>query len=234
LRFVDPTGEKATVRISTDEEKKTGTITVKASIGLWTDKGSGLDKGNLNYAANQLKTSMENAWNGSFEKDGITYTVKVEIDVQVYDSENAAVTAGAQNVIELTNQDPDPGDGGGPTPGFIRNGFKSYDSGVFNFNKLRSRMPEHEFGHLLGVDDRSNGYYLMNNRSGGADRATSADYGWAFGSAINNHRTGSRQYKGDSSSLETRSSPRFRLGPPTSSSTTRELRAGIPFWRPWR
>jgi len=36
LKYIDPKGEKADVTIETDEEKKKGTITIKATIGIWT------------------------------------------------------------------------------------------------------------------------------------------------------------------------------------------------------
>src|ERR1700752_1640876 len=51
LKFIDPTGEAATVTIETDEKNKTGKITVTASIALWTSKNTGISQKDLEKAA---------------------------------------------------------------------------------------------------------------------------------------------------------------------------------------
>jgi RHS repeat-associated protein len=232
LKYLDPTGEKATVTIDTDEEHKRGKITVTASIALWTSTNSGLSQEDLQKAAQEYKSNIEKAWSGTYEQGGITYEVSTTVDVHVYSSENAATDSNAQNVLQVT-----PGEGhsgirpasvfGGPDRGEIK-----VDAGI------RNSEAAHEFTHILGVNDRGSGAFLSNTT--GAQRAMSAtayDYGWAFGGAINSHRTASRQYKGDSNSLETRSSPMFRLGPRERYRSTRELGAplntgtGFDWWR---
>jgi RHS repeat-associated protein len=50
LRFVDPTGEKATVNVETDEEKKRGTITITASIDIYSQGSSNLSQEQMNQA----------------------------------------------------------------------------------------------------------------------------------------------------------------------------------------
>jgi hypothetical protein len=221
LKYIDPTGEKATVTIETDEEHKRGKITIKASIALWTDKKSGLTKEDLKKAAASYKEQIEKGWNGQYQQNGITYTVETSIDVQVYGSEGAANKSGAQNAIEVSN-------------GLLKDGDKTNPGPFFggpDTGKWGSLTPfaAHEFGHLLGVDDRYSGPELMNTNNSATDqRANANDYGWAFRDAINIHREGSapsRMVYGLNSGVM------MVKGSPRSSTTTRELQAGIIWWR---
>lgn len=227
LKYVDLTGEKATVTIETDEEHKRGTIKISASFAIWT-KDSSISSGDLNKAATDIKSTIQNAWKGTFTKDGITYTVEATIDVQVKVGEADAGKSGAQNIIELTN--------GSATPGiadsFVRPNplFGGPDTGVWNINSL-TKVAGHEFTHLLGVGDHS-GSVLSNtdilNDSSIPGVATSSDFGWSIGGSIDFHRRASQPTE-----------MRYGLNtgvmmdkrPPRSSTTTRELRAAKIWWR---
>jgi hypothetical protein len=76
------------------EKKKTGVLTIKASIAIWTNDSKNISQDALNRAAGEIKKSIEGAWNGTYQQDGITYTVKTAITVQAYDSEKAAAGSG--------------------------------------------------------------------------------------------------------------------------------------------
>jgi RHS repeat-associated protein len=221
LRYIDPSGEKATVTIETDEEHKRGKITIKASIALWTDKKSGLSKEDLQKAAASYKKQIEAGWNGQSKQGDITYTVETSVDVQVYDSEGAATKSGAQNVLEVNN-----GAVSGNADSYVNPAplFGGPDTGKWN---NQTPFAAHEFGHLLGVGDRKQGPELMNQNNFSVDQKANAyDYGWAFGGAINAHRGASRPTE---IRYGLNSGVMIDKGNPRSSITTRELRKGR-FW----
>ncbi|MFN0110746.1 MAG: RHS repeat domain-containing protein [Blastocatellia bacterium] len=192
LKYTDPSGEKATVTITTDEDKKRGTIKVVASVAIWT-KDKKISKEAIANASADIKASIESGWQGQFVKDGITYDVTVEITVKAHTSEQAATDSGAQNVIEIVNGDID-------SDGTISNAgsgpfFASYDVGKWNMKEARNRTSPHEFGHLMGVGHGDNiGRNVMTQgRSGPTSYASVNDYERAFGSAIASHRNSSRR-----------------------------------------
>lgn len=229
LRYIDPSGEKATVKIETDEDKKKGKITITASIALWTSNKSGVSQKDLQKAAQEYKNNIEKAWSGTYEQNGIKYEVSVTVDVQAFESRDAANNSfdgNVQNVLEVT-----PAGGhsgmreasvfGGPDRGEI-----ALDAGI------RKSEMAHEFTHLLGVDNRYSGAYLSNTY--GAQRAQSAtayDYGWAFGGAINSHRFESRPRVAAGRQWETHNAGGGPLGKERSYTSTRELGAPIQWWR---
>lgn len=227
LKYVDPSGEKADVEIETDEKHKTGTIKIKASFAIWTGK-NGVSAKQLERAKDTIKARIEKVWSGSYQQNGITYTVSTTVDVQVKGSESEATNTGAQNVVEITNGAV--GDGADSVTGGHVWG---PDTGRWNYGNL-SDTAAHEFGHLLGVDDHD-GLVLMNTNHLNEPliphaAATAYDYGWALGGAINSHRSESRSYVSNGDSQETRSSPMFRLGPPENHRSNTELRAGRLWW----
>ena len=234
LKYVDPEGEKATVTIVTDEKKKTGTITINATIAVYAMDGSQLDSKAVDKAAHTIESSIEKAWSGTYVQDGITYTVTTNVDVSAVANEAQGKKSGAQNVIGLWN---------GPVahnadsvvfPGKI---FGGPDAGQWNINTLNvGATAAHEFAHLLGVDDRKEGKYLSNTYRStrlGYDiqSATAYDYGWALGGAIKNHIAQSKSYIIGPNNLETRGSPPGpRLGSARDHKSTHELRAGRLWW----
>jgi RHS repeat-associated protein len=227
LRYIDPSGEKATVRIETDEEKKKGTIKITASIAIYTNDEN-ISKEALAKASADIKSSIEKAWKGQYEQNGITFDVSTEITVTVQGSESEATKSGAQNVIELSN-------------GKATNDLDSYvsqrsplggpDRGKWNINNL-SRDAGHEFGHLMGVDNHEGeGFFMDTHPNHRPANATAYDYGWAFGGAINSHRLNSRPYVPRGRSWETLNAGAPGRGAVRSHTSTRELRAALIWWR---
>lgn len=227
-KLVDPTGEKATVTIQTNEEEKTGTIKITASIAIWTNDKS-ISTRDLTKAAADIKKSIEKAWKGSFQKDGISYTVETNVDIQVKGSEKDANGAGSQNVIEIKNG-PYSADSDSVVPQHPLLG--GSDSGTWNIQNL-NKTAGHEFAHLLGVKDRNNGNVLSNtnllNDTSIPLFATASDFGWALGGAIDSHRNGSRPWMKDPTA-ELGKGPQFVRGSPQSSTTTLQLRAPRSWW----
>ncbi|MGH9763046.1 MAG: RHS repeat-associated core domain-containing protein, partial [Blastocatellia bacterium] len=234
LLYVDPTGNKADVTIQTDEANHTGTITVHATIALWSDDPS-VSQEDLQAASASYKKQIESAWTGTFTKDGITYTVTTTVDVQVYDNKKDAINSGAQNVVDAVR-----GASADRTRAFWVSaglGYQGADSGVWNFN---TRNAGHEFGHLLGVDEHNSpSHNVLNSSSNIMDqynsklpqKATTYDLDLAFGSAATDHRETSRP---TSRSLDL--GPGYGVGLHSSSGDRRNytsrttLRAG-PWWR---
>jgi RHS repeat-associated protein len=99
LNLVDPTGEKATVTITTDKEKKTGTIVITASFGVYAQQGQYSAK-ELQKQADTLKAQIEETYKGGFVLDGITYTVSASVSTQIFDSETSAAAAGAEGKVD--------------------------------------------------------------------------------------------------------------------------------------
>jgi hypothetical protein len=228
LKYIDQSGQEADVAIQTDEKNKTGTITIKATIGIWTKDSKNISQDALNKAASGIKSSIDKAWSGQYEKDGFTYTVKTEVTVQAYSTERKAIDAGSQNVIEMIK-----GNVSGDSVAESGRGLiSSYDSCTWNIDRVGTRTIAHEFGHLLGAGHGSNSGENLMTQSAYAETgvANANDYGRAFGGSIDSHRTESRQYRGNSDSLETRSSPAFRLGPPESHRSQTQLRAARFWW----
>lgn len=226
LHYIDPTGKDANVAITTDEEHKTGTITIHASFAIWTSKGSGITDAQMQRAAAEIKQTIEGAWNGSFEKDGIKYDVKTEVSVMVAGSEKAAEKSAA-NAIELVSGSAIPG----KADSYVnpRSFFGGPDTGKWNINNLVSSVGAHEFTHLLGVRDRNSGAYLSNtnmlNDPSVPRHATADDFRWALGGAIEMHRWESRPNVITGNELETRSSPGFSRGAPVSYQSIRNVHA---------
>jgi RHS repeat-associated protein len=197
LRYVDPTGEKATVSTTCTNDNQTGhsqtcTVTVTASIVIYATSGSGLTQGQLDEAASTIKSNIETAWAGSFtgqDQNGnsVTYNVSTQVNVQVAASQDAAMQSGAQNVIGLSN-----GNGSSSASSFvdssIRHGGVGPDTGIWNYQSLSDAR--HEFAHLVGGQDRDSGFSIMNHLlpTGGLF-ATSADLQELLGGAVT-HWTG--------------------------------------------
>lgn len=224
LKYIDPTGERATVTIETDEEKKTGTIKITASIAIWTSDKN-ISKEALDKAAADIKKSIETAWKGQYEQDGIKFDVSAEITVTVHGNEADAQKSGAQNVVEIFNDRP-----GEPSNVFGRGLLQTgADTGRWGVNGISAGLGAHEFTHFLGVGNHNDGPYLSNTNYVPGRMATSHDYGWAFGKAINNHRLNSREASYTGVAAMT-----IKVGSPRSSTSTRVLqapRAPFYWWR---
>lgn len=189
LRYVDPSGREATVTIETDEEHKRGTITIKATAAFYAADDS--RRSTVQYVANQAKSDVEKAWSGTYVQDGVTYTVKTTVDVQVYGSEKEATASGAQNVIGVQQGGVEGQDARGNVAVAEVSargvGYSGPDRALFGTASDASSRA-HEFGHLLGVGHHS-GNHLMTLLPE-VPRATQSDFGWALGQAVVGQRLG--------------------------------------------
>jgi RHS repeat-associated protein len=195
LKITDHSGRTADVNIKIDEKNKTGVITVTATIAVWS-KDKAVGEGDLAQAASDIQKNINDTWKGSFVKDGITYTVQTTVTVTVYANEKDAKKSGDQNVIELMRGSPD----GGKSSAL--SGSHSFwtgkDSGQWNINKIGTgsgkspSMPAHEFGHLLGIDDKQGKVMMNTDPSKRHSVLTAADFDAGFGSEINQQRKESR------------------------------------------
>ena len=189
LRYVDPTGENATVstNCTTDEQNHTAcNVNVSATIAIYAAPGSGLTQEQLNGAATTIQSEIQNAWSGSFTQDGVTYNVSTQVSVSVVGSEADAMKSGAQNVIGLSNGPISASTSSAVDPS-VRHLGVGPDTGVWNYQNLVGDAP-HEFSHLLGMQDRDTGFSIANHLET-ASFATSADLSEALGRFVE-HFTG--------------------------------------------
>ena len=189
LRYVDPTGENATVtsNCSTDANNHTTcNVNISASIAIYAAPGSGLTQEQLSGGATTIQNTIQNAWSGTVQQDGVTYNVSTQVSVQVTGSEAEASKTGAQNVVGLSNGPADAAHnanaltGPGNSLGTILRG---QDTGTWNYNTLGAdtrNTAAHEFAHLLGIDDHSGSVLSNTDPSGRPIHATSSDLGWGI------------------------------------------------------
>jgi hypothetical protein len=188
---VEPNGEKADVstNCTTTNNQTTCNVNISASIAVYSANGANLSQQQLNAAASQIQSSIQNAWSGSFTQDGVTYNVTTQISVSVAGSESDAMKSGAQNVIGLSN-----GNASATADSYVnsRTLFSAItgrgpDTGVFNINSLASGVAVHEFTHLLGVENKL-GAVLSNtnilNDPTIPHSATAADFRWGIREAV--------------------------------------------------
>jgi len=226
LRFFDPTGAVAEVVIDTDEKKKKGTITVNATIALWTRKGESVTQNQMDAAKTAIENRIKDAYAGTFEKNGITYSVSVSVTASVYSSEQEAINSGSMNVIRVSEGDASPI---GSSIVDRSDWRKAYDTATWSIQDiLRTDVetPAHEFVHLLGVQNQDASNHLSTGfEERRASRATSEDYHWIFDRAIDRHRNLSRFPNPVPIGIMNRAPAGNGLGPPTSYRSKHRLRA---------
>jgi RHS repeat-associated protein len=182
LRYVDPTGENATVSTSctTTNNQTTCNVNISASISIYAAPGSNLTQQQLNQAAGTIQNSIQNAWTGSFTQDGVAYNVTTQVSVSVANSQDAAMHSGAQNVIGMTNGPPQAGVGAYVNPKSLWGAITGKpDTGMMDINDA-ANYSKHEFTHLLGVDDKGGTVLSNTNPAMRPNSATSQDYGWGI------------------------------------------------------
>jgi RHS repeat-associated protein len=228
LRYVDPTGEDATVSSTCETSATMHTTcsgTISGSIAIYAQPGSGLTQEQLNQAAGTIQNTIQNAWSGSFTQGDVTYNVNTQVSVSVASGESAAVKSGAQNVIGLSNGPADAAHNFNSEVFAKSPGTKLFggpDRGIWNFNTLASDSG-HEFAHLLGTFDKP-GTVLSNtdilNDPNIPHTATSRDFNWGIQEVVRavNLHLGSVQHEQS-------------LGWPTPNPFTRTETVGAPlFW----
>jgi RHS repeat-associated protein len=189
LNKADKDGHEATVTVTTDPNKKTGTITITASIAVYAANGS-ISAAQVQAAAGQIQSSINSAWSGSYSQNGIDYTVTTSVSVSVVGSQQAGLDSGAQNVIGLQNGNAT--GTGDSVVNWASSPFSHQDTGTWNVQSLGAGVDNHEFTHLLGVEDRTSGAVLSNtnilNDPSVPRHATSSDFGWAVGGAVSSNQ----------------------------------------------
>jgi RHS repeat-associated protein len=182
LRYVDPTGNTATVSTSCSADANNQTtcnVNISASIAIYAAPGSGLTNDQLNGAASTIQSTIQNAWSGTTQQDGVTYNVSTQVSVQVVGSQDAAEKSGAQNAIGLSNGPADPASNANALSG--AGNVRGQDAGTWNINTLSSRnTAAHEFTHLLGDNDHTGAVLSNTDPTGRPRHATAADFGWAL------------------------------------------------------
>jgi len=188
LRYVDPNGENATVSTScsTTNNQTTCNVNISASIAIYAAPGSGLTQEQLSGAATTIQNTIQNAWSGTVQQDGVTYNVSTQVSVQVAGSESEASKTGAQNVIGLSNGPADAAHNANALTGpgnSLGTMLRGQDAGTWNYNTLGAdtrNTAAHEFTHLLGIDDHSGSVLSNTDPSGRPIHATSSDLGWGI------------------------------------------------------
>jgi RHS repeat-associated protein len=193
LYYVDPTGEKGEVTVEVDREKKTGTVSIKASFAVYAVPGNNVSNEQLQNQADLLKKQIEGSYKGSFTKDGITYSVSASITVQVVGSEKAAEDGGNSgkfdNIIGVVDntQLMDVGNG--------ENNKNAWTYNDGNFDRIivaggadlaGGNVYAHEFGHSLGFGHNARGN-LMQPVSPHSPQITANDFNDIFGRTINDN-----------------------------------------------
>ena len=197
LRYTDPSGETATVstNCTTTDNQTTCNVNISASIAVYSANGANLSQEQLNAAASTIQSTIQNAWSGSFQQDGVTYNVSTQISVQVAGSQDAAISSGAQNVIGLSNGPADAAHNINSevfTKSLGTALFGGPDKGIWNYNTL-GQDSAHEFTHLLGTFDKP-GAVLSNtnilNDPSIPHTATSSDFRWGIREAVDSVNLG--------------------------------------------
>jgi RHS repeat-associated protein len=173
LNFVDPLGEKATVKSRHDKETNTTTVTITASFGVYGADGQGVSAEDLARHAQFLAIGISEAYNGTFTdpETGTTYIVNTQIDVQVYKDERAAIKDGIDNLVEVGNYDLIGDKGPSDAVVSYREGedydrmqvsnsrrFTGGSADGYYADKYRQTYA-HEFAHVMGVPDRASGLF---------------------------------------------------------------------------
>lgn len=182
LRYVDPTGQAATVSTQCSQDGKTCQVNVTATIAIYAQDSSITQK-QMDAAAAKMTSDINSAWSGTYTDNGVTYNVSTSVSVSVVSNENAGVKSGAQNVVGIALNAPNNEIGantrGGP------------DRGVLNLTDvMNTPVASHEFTHVLGVDDKK-GRNLSNSSmiDGGwttTGKATQQDFRWALNPTTSN------------------------------------------------
>ncbi len=177
LRYTDPDGKEATVTTQCSSDGKTCQVNVSATVAIYAVNGT--SNAQLQQAQAAITEQVQNAWNGSFAQDGVTYNVSTTVNVSIVGSEEAAFKSGAQNAIGI--------DASGNAQNHLDAGPRGsgQDRGVWDFSSITSgQLAPHEFSHVVGLDD-NHGNNLSNAFSpasmGRQPHATSQDLQWALG-----------------------------------------------------
>ena len=172
LNVIDPTGEKGKVTSVYDEKTNTTTIKITASFTLYGAKGQKISIKTLKDQAAKLKASIERQYKKEFIGDGKengvegrTYVLSADISVDAKSTEQAAIKTGADNIVEVGNQELETHrDGSDSWEGGT--GGVTYRNEGENFDRISITIQNkgepcvtaicgHEFGHSIGANEHS-------------------------------------------------------------------------------
>lgn len=157
LYFIDPSGQKAEVTVTTDDADKRGTINIRASFAVYAAAGQRVSNKELQRQADLLNSQIENTYTGSATKNGYTYQISATVDVQVVADEKAAISAGVDNIVEIGNKNLEYSFAGtskrAEGVGYNVEG-EGFDRMTVSIKGgfAKGNGYAHEFGHLLGFD----------------------------------------------------------------------------------
>jgi RHS repeat-associated protein len=189
LFFIDPSGEKAEVTITVDEEKKTGTVKVKASFAVYAAKGQKVTEEQLKDQEYLIKSQIESTYSGVYTKNGITYTVSAEVDVQVVSSEQEAIDGGNKgkfdNIVEVGNKTVYSEDEGRALAAVSHVEGEKFDRMYVDARTSPTiNVFPHEFSHLLGGSQHLGDGNVLGTRKPIPSRITNTDFQQLFGTQI--------------------------------------------------
>jgi RHS repeat-associated protein len=108
LKHVDPKGQKATYTVVFDPDTKRVDVYISASYGIYT-KSSQISNKLLKDLAAAMQKTINDKWNGgTFQKDGYTFNVNVNVTVQAFTQAHGPndvirQDSSIQNVVEMIN-----------------------------------------------------------------------------------------------------------------------------------
>ncbi|MEZ5306395.1 MAG: RHS repeat-associated core domain-containing protein [Pyrinomonadaceae bacterium] len=205
LNLTDPTGEKAEFDVQVDRKTKVVTVTVTASVGLWSKPGKTF-KPNLSKVRKNVEAQLKK-WGGTMKiAGGYTLNVKANVTVKTFDSARSTddvlkADSSVMNVIQLVDRPAgkECGNGansciGGGDAATINNPDGTLpDIGTWRYTTARDKNePAHEFFHILGKSHNAQEKY-GNGWTGGpfaeqgttnTSGATFYDYTRAFGDDV--------------------------------------------------
>jgi RHS repeat-associated protein len=211
LKFVDPTGEKATVTVTVNNQEKTATVTIEASFAVYAAAGQGVTQQQLNEQKDLLKKQIEEAYANTFTEDGVTYTVSAKITVTVVKDEKTAIAGGRRgtydNIAEVGNMYLHvAGEGWAAGAAFHVKGEK--------FDRMKISLPtdpagtnlySHEFTHGLGSDIHLSPGNVGSNDKITPSKITKEDFNHLFGPQATS------AYAMETKSVEIRQAPTMPL-----------------------
>lgn len=170
LKLVDPTGEKADVKVSVNEDTHTGTITVRATFAVYAARGSHISAKALAQLTERLQKEVATAWRkANYERPGMMFQVNIEVGAVAYSSaaaaEAAAAAGKADNLVGIVDAEEIPV-GNGRTAGGIsgRIAGENFDRVLLSRGAIFGAgfVFAHEFTHLLGARDFNDPGQLTN------------------------------------------------------------------------
>jgi RHS repeat-associated protein len=149
LNVIDPDGRDFRVKTETDEEKKSGTITISTTIYVI---GSEKDRKKVDSYNENAKEKLKD---GTYEQDGVTYTINFDVNYvlaekspeKLAEGDNVLILVdGNAGVSEVPGREKPNGDG--------TSTFFTGNKGHISEKDQSKAVTLHETMHFLGLTDR--------------------------------------------------------------------------------